>query len=103
MPSSPVSAVRIIDSSRSRAPPGSSRVRIRPVSAAVGVRVTGTGSGTASGNPVAASTSATSTPGCTERSRITRSALPPELSAKSSTARLVTTTRSSHGPGSPRS
>ena len=53
----------------------------RPKAQLLGVRVTGTGSGTASGNPVAASTSATSTSGCTERSRITRSGV-----AKSSTA-----------------
>jgi hypothetical protein len=64
-------------------------------SSGVGERVDGTSDGIASGNPVAARTSSTDTPGCTERSRIDRSGV-----AKSSTARFVTTTRISIAPRS---
>ena len=70
-------------------------MRISSSSSAVGGRVAGTSSGMMSGKPVAVTTSPTSTPGWTERSRITRSGVP-----KSSTARFVTTARSSHAPRS---
>src|SRR6185312_8012682 len=87
--------------SRSRRPAGSSCPRIRASSWPVGSRVTGTSPGMASGKPVAAVTSPAVTPGWTERSRMVWSAV-----WKSSTARLVTTTRSSwkraaRGPRAP--
>ena len=49
---------------------GSITMRISSSSSAVGARVSGTSLGTTSSNPVAATTSSTVTPGCTECNRI---------------------------------
>ena len=64
--------------------------RMRRSSSAVGSLVVGTSPSIASSKPVLAMTSVTLTPGCTDTSRIAWSG-----ERKSSTARLVTTRRSS--------
>ena len=68
-------------------------------SSGVGSRDSGTSSGTTSSNPVAATTSSTVTPGCTDRSRIRWSGV-----AKSNVPRFDTTRRTSKyraGPSGP--
>ena len=76
--------------SLSRSPRGSMTSRMRRSSSGVGSLVCGTSPSIARSKPVLAMTSATLTPGCTETSRM---AWPGER--KSSTARFVTTRRSS--------